>query len=336
MQTWIPAYEQAYGQIQASYNSVGSGTGITQFQQLLTNFGETDVPLQASEISGLPSGTTALTIPISASAIVPAYNIQLINGSTCQNGLNFTGSVLANIFLGTITKWNDPQIANLQSADVKAQLPSANIVVVHRADSSGTMYAFTDYLTKASSTWASQVGTSKKPNWPVGLGYNLNSGVAAGIVQNPDSIGPLEIAYEIQVAGQISYGTVQNAAGNYILPSTTSAQAALAAGASTLPAGNATSSWSSVSIIDNIYGNTSATTAYPITTMTYALLYQEQHYASFSAAQAAATVNFLYWIVNNGQSFGPTLGYVPLPSNIVALDNATLKMATYSGTQILH
>jgi len=334
MQTWIPAYALVEPQIAITYTPTGSGTGITQFQEQLTNFGESDVPLQATDIAGLPSGTTALTIPISASAVVPAYNIQLVNGSQCQNGINFNGTVLANIFLGTIKTWNDSAIQQLNPA-LAAQLPSASITVIHRSDSSGTMYAFTDFLSKSSSQWATQVGTSKKPAWPTGLGYNLNAGVAAGISQNPDSIGPLEIAYVLQNPGAIYYGNVQNAAGNYITPSVASAQAALAAGASSgLPAGNNATAWSSVSIIDSIFNNASATTAYPITTMTYALLYQNQAYASVSAAQAAATVNFLHWIVNSGQSFGPTLGYVPLPANLVTIDDTTLSMATYNGTPI--
>ena len=336
MQTWVSAYELLEPQIQVTYTPVGSGTGITLLQEKLTNFGESDVPLQASDISGLPSGTTALTIPISASAVIPAYNIKLVNGTTCQSGLNFTGTVLANIFLGTVTTWNDPSITALQSPTVAAQLPDAAITVIHRADSSGTMYAFTDFLSQSSSTWATQVGTSKKPAWPVGLGYSLNSGVADGIIQNPDSIGPLEIAYALLNAGSIYYGNVQNAAGNFITPSVTTAKAALTAGATGLPAsGSAMSAWSSVSIINNIFTDTAATTAYPITTMTYALVYENQNYASVSAAQAAATVSFLYWIVNSGQSLGPAAGYVSLPANIIALDDANLNLVTYNGTPIL-
>jgi len=337
MQTWLSTYELIQPKVQITYNAVGSGTGITQFQSQITNFGETDVPLTAGNIGGLPSGTTALTVPISASAVVPAYNIQLVNGSTCQNGLNFTGTVLANIFLGTITKWNDAQITALQSASVAAQLPNANIAVIHRSDSSGTMYAFTDYLSQASSTWNSTVGTSKTPAWPVGLGYSLNSGVAAGIIQNPNSIGPLEIAYVLQNPGAISMGTMQNAAGNYILPSVTTAQAALDAGATGLPAGNNMAAWSSVSIIDNIFHNTAATNAYPITTMTYAIIFQNQAYPSssaFSAAQAVATINFLHWIVNSGQVLGPNAGYVALPTSIITIDNTTLAQATYAGQAI--
>ena len=164
--------------VQVNYNPVGSGAGITDFQGGIVDFGETDVPLQAADIAGLPSGTTALTIPISASAVVPAYNIQLNNGSFCQNGLNFTGTVLANIFLGTITKWNDAAIQALQSPAIAAQLPNTAITVIHRSDSSGTMYAFTDYLSQASTSWANGPGKSKSPAWPVGLGYKGNSGVA--------------------------------------------------------------------------------------------------------------------------------------------------------------
>jgi phosphate ABC transporter phosphate-binding protein len=336
MQTWVATYQIIQPKVSITYNAVGSGTGITQFQQQITNFGETDVPLSASNINGLPSGTTALTVPISASAIVPAYNLKLVNGSVCQNGLNFNGTVLANIFLGTITQWNDPSIQQLNPS-LASQLPAASITVIHRSDSSGTMYAFTDYLSQSSTTWNSTVGKSKTPAWPVGLGYSLNSGVAAGIIQNPNSIGPLEIAYVLQNPGAIYFGAVQNAAGNYILPSVTTAQAALDAGATSLPAGNNMVAWESVSIIDNIFQNTAATNAYPITTMTYAIVYQNQDYPSssaFSAAQAAATVNFLNWIVNSGQVLGPNAGYVALPASIVSIDNTTLASITYNGQAI--
>ena len=181
---------------------------------------------------------------------------------------------------------------------------------------------------------------SKTPNWPVGLPANLNAGVAAAILQNQNAIGPLEIAYALQNPGAIYYGTVQNAAGvttnTFITPSVATAQAALAAGATMLPAGNNVTAWEPVSIIDNIYNNTSATNAYPITTMTYALLYQNQDYAGFSAAQAAATVNFLHWVVSatGGQSFSNNVGYVPLPASIIAIDDATLALVNYNGQAI--
>ena len=185
MSVWQPAYQQAMSQITVNYNPVGSGAGITQFSQQVVDFGESDAPMTAAQYNGLPSGTTALTIPISASAVVPAYNLKLVNGSACQNGLNFTGSVLASIFLGTITTWNDPAIQALQSPSVAAQLPSTTITTVHRSDGSGTMFAFVDFLGKSSSTWLSQVGApSTAPSWPSApaqIAAPKNAGVAAAI-----------------------------------------------------------------------------------------------------------------------------------------------------------
>jgi phosphate ABC transporter phosphate-binding protein len=329
MSVWEVAYAQAEPKIKVNYNAVGSGTGIADFQSQVVDFGESDAPMTSTQYSALPSGTTALTIPISASAVVPAYNLKLDNGSICQNGLNFTGTILANIFLGTITKWNDSQIQNLNPT---IPLPNQPIITVHRSDGSGTMFAFTDYLSQSSTAWANGPGKGTSVKWPNpngnAIGAPKNAGVAAAIAQNIYSIGPLEIAYELQEPGQISYGAVQNAAGNFILANVTNIAASLQAGASSLPAGNA--AWTSVSIVDNIFNDTTDTSIYPIATLTYALVYQAQS----SHTQGAALVNFLSWIVNNGQSYGPTLGYAPLPVNIVAIDNATIKLITYNGTPI--
>ncbi len=158
MSVWQPDYQQSMSQITVNYNPVGSGAGITQFTQQVVDFGESDAPMTAAQYTGLPSGTTAITIPISASAVVPAYNLKLANGTVMTNGLNFTGTVLANIFLGTISTWNDSAIKALQSPDVAAQLPSTTITTVHRSDGSGTMFAFVNFLYKSSSAWATQVG----------------------------------------------------------------------------------------------------------------------------------------------------------------------------------
>jgi phosphate transport system substrate-binding protein len=195
------------------------------------------------------------------------------------------------------------------------------------------MFAFTDYLSQSSSQWASQVGKGTSVQWPnpggVAIGSKGNGGVAASIASNVYSLGPLEIAYEIQNPSQISYGAVQNAAGNYILANVNNVAAALQAGASSLPAGDA--SWSSVSVVDSIFSDTAHTDIYPITTLTYALVYKEQT----SYTQGAALVNFLSWVINKGQSMGPSLGYASLPDNIVAIDNNTLKLITYNGSPIL-
>ena len=337
MSVWQPAYQQAMSQITVNYNPVGSGAGITQFTQQVVDFGESDAPMTAAQYNGLPSGTTAITIPISASAVVPAYNLKLANGTVMTNGLNFTGAVLANIFLGSITTWNDSAIQALQSPSVAAQLPSTTITTVHRSDGSGTMFAFVNFLYRSSSTWATQVGVpSTSPSWPTApaqIAAPKNAGVAGAISSKDGAIGPLEIAYILENTGQTSlyYGTVANAAGNYILANVSNIGAALQAGASSgLPAGNA--SWTTVSMIDNTYTNTTATTMYPIVTLTYALVYQAQT----NYVQGAALVNFMSWIVNSGQNLGTGLGYVPLPANIVAVDNASLKLVTYNGTPILH
>ena len=165
MQDWTAAYQALQTNVQVGYTAEGSGKGITHLAQQLYDFGESDVPLQASDLTANPilANSSVLTIPISASAVVPAYNIKLLNGTYCQNGLNFTGTVLANIFLGTITTWNDPQIANLQSPSVAAQLPSTPaITVVHRSDSSGTMYAFSDYLCQVKLTMENSGRTAKQ------------------------------------------------------------------------------------------------------------------------------------------------------------------------------
>jgi phosphate transport system substrate-binding protein len=319
MSIWTNVYSQVQPSITITYNSAGSGNGITWFTEQLEDFGASDAPMTAVQYAAAPS--TVLTIPESASAVVPAYDIPNIS-----EHLNFTGAVLANIFLGKITNWNDSAIAAL-NPDVT--LPNHQIVVVHRSDGSGTMFAFTDYLSKASSTWATGPGKGTAVNWPTGEGEPKNAGVAATIANTPYSIGPLEIAYEIQNPGQINYGAVQNAAGNYILANVTNTASALQTGASSgLPAGNA--AWTNVSIIDNIYNNKTATDAYPITTFTYLLVYQQQT----NYDKGAALVNFLSWIVNSAQIYGRGLGYIPLPSNIVAIDNTTIGMITYNGKPI--
>jgi phosphate ABC transporter phosphate-binding protein len=332
METWEGVYTtQAEPQISITYNPVGSGAGVTDFVvDGLGNFGESDAPMTAAQYAEVPSGQTVLTIPITASAVVPAYNLG--EGSSTPT-LNFTGPILAEIFMGTITNWNSSQLAAINPGTT---LPNLPIICVHRADASGTMFAFTDFLYHTSSAWASAVGppstsASIWPSLPGELEGTKNAGVATDIGKAVGAIGPLEISYILENPGQTSlyYGRVQNAAGNYILATDTSITATLAAGAAAgLPAGSA--KWTNVSIIDNTYKDTTDTTIYPIVTMTYALIYEQQT----NLAQGAALVNFFSWVVNSGQSLGVSEGYVPLPHNIVAIDNATLLLVTYKGTPI--
>jgi len=337
MQDWINTYQFVQPNIQITYNAVGSGKGISGITSGLYNFGESDAPLTAAQYAALPSGSNLLTIPISDSGIIPAYNIP---GFTAH--LNFTGNVLAEIFYGSITMWNDPRIASLQSPSVAAQLPAHAIQVYHRSDGSGTMYGFTQYLSDSNSTWEKNVGFSTGTiAWPVGVGCLHNAGVAACIAGNPYSIGPLEIAYEIANPGQINFGAVQNHFGNYILANLTNISEALAAGIKNgLPASDA--QWSSFSVIQQTFNDTSDKYIYPVSTFTYALVYQSlsASYASTTQAQAVATLSFISWVVTSGQATGATaptttLGYPPLPSAAVTLDQQLLASITYNGTPVL-
>jgi phosphate transport system substrate-binding protein len=319
MNSWTFAYHQLYPGVTVNYNSIGSGGGIAQITARTVDIGATDAPLTSAQYSALPA--TVVTIPESISAVVPAYNLPGI-----KNGLKFTGDVLARIFLGNITNWDDPAIASLNPG---VSLPNHAITVVHRSDGSGTMYAFTNFLADSNAQWRSKVGYSITPNWPTGIGCKGNEGVAGCIENTPYSIGPLEIAYVIENPSLISYGAVKNAAGNFILANLTNIAAAAQAGASVgLPAGNA--SWTHVSIIDNIFNDTSAANAYPITTFTYLVTYQQQT----SKTQGMLVVSFLWWVINSGQQAGTSLGYIPLPQNVVSLDDATIKSITYNGIPI--
>jgi phosphate transport system substrate-binding protein len=320
MSSWTFAYGQIQSNVRVNYASIGSGGGIAQITAKTVDFGASDAPLNAEQYAAF-QGATILTIPESASAVVPAYNLPGIG-----NGLKFTGPVLARIFLGNITMWNDPAIAALNPG---VDLPDHAITVVHRSDGSGTMYTFTDYLSDSSPQWKAQVGKGLSPRWPTGLGGKGNEGVA-GIISNTQySIGPLEIAYEIVNKGLISYGAVQNAAGNFILANVTNAAEALeAAAAKGFPAGSA--SWTDVSIVDSIFNDTAATGAYPITTFTYIFVYEQQT----DQVKGTALANFLWWVVNSAQSGGTSLGYIPLPQQIVALDDATINSLTYNGQPI--
>lgn len=320
MQEWTYTYGQVTGG-QVNYSPVGSGAGIAQITAITVDFGESDAPLTTAQYGALPSGSTLLTIPISDSAVVPAYNLPGI-----ANGVKFTGDVLARIFLGNITQWNDPALTALNPG---VNLPAHAIQVIHRSDGSGTMYAFTNYLSDANARWSTQVGKGTSVNWPTGLGCKGNAGVAGCIQNTQYALGPLEIAYQIQNPGAISYGSVRNGAGNFILANLTNTASALQAGGSVgLPAGSA--QWTTVSIIDNIFNDTKDSGVYPITTFTYALVYQAQS----NQQKGSAVVNFIWWVVNSGQSAGNALGYPPLPSNVVQLDDTTLKSVTYNGTPL--
>jgi len=318
---WIAEYHRIKPNIQINYQSIGSGGGIRQHTEKTVHFAASDAPLTDAQFA---NASNTLHMPITIGGVVPIYNIPEVS-----KGLKFTGEILAEIFLGKITKWNDP---NLIAVNQGINLPDSAIVVVHRSDGSGTTFVWTSYLSAVSEDWRETVGKGTSVNWPVGLGGKGNDGVAALVQQTPYSIGYVEFTYAKQ--NNLTYGYVQNAAGEFIEPSVESfSKAAAYAAAVTLPRGDA--SWSKVSIIDSIVNNTQAIEAYPITSFSYILVYKELNVLQgMNEDMAKALVEFLWWAIHDGQNYARDLHYVPLPSNVITHNEATIRMITYNGQQL--
>jgi phosphate ABC transporter phosphate-binding protein len=317
---WTAEYHKIKANIQINYQSIGSGGGIRQYTVKTVDFGATDAPLTAQQFT---NATNTLHIPETIGGVVPTYNLPNI-----ASGLRFSGAVLADIFFGKITKWNDTQ---LQLLNPSVNLPGHDIIVVHRSDGSGTTFVWTDYLSDVSSEWRTTVGKSTSINWPTGLGGKGNEGVAGIVSQNPYTIGYVEFIYAKN--NNLPWGYVQNAAGEFVEPSLQSFTVASSAAAVTLPSGD--QSWSTVSIVDSIANNTQATGAYPITSFTYLLVYKELTVVpNMNKEKANALVQFLWWAIHDGQSYSANLAYVPLPQAVVANDEATIRMITFNGEQL--
>jgi phosphate transport system substrate-binding protein len=303
---------------QLNYNSVGSGAGVTSLTQKTVDFGASDAPLSSTQVSALPSGSTVLTIPELVAGVAIIYDI-----SGVSKGLNLSGSVLAGIYLGQITTWNNPAITALNPA---AKLPSANITVVERADSSGTTYVYTSWLSLENSTWKTKVGAATTVSWPTGIKESGSLGVSGTVKNDPDSIGYVDLAYAI--TNSLAYGAIENPASTFVLPNETNTAAA-AAQAGSLPAANAEAGWDSVSIL-----NEPGTQTYPIATFSYVMVYSDLgavYGSSITQAHAQGVVAFLWWAVTTGQSYSNGLSYVPLPSNVVSADETSLNSVLYNG-----
>ena len=318
---WTAEYHKIKSNVQINYQSIGSGGGIRQYTVKTVDFGATDAPLTEQQFA---NATNTLHIPETIGGVVPTYNLPNI-----ATGLRFSGTVLADIFLGKITKWNDTQ---LQALNPSINLPSQDIIVVHRSEGSGTTFVWTDYLSDVSSEWKTTMGKSTAfGTWPTGLGGKGNEGVAGIVSQNPYTIGYVEFIYAKN--NNLPWGYVQNAAGEFVEPSLQSFTAASSAAAVTLPSGD--QSWSTVSIVDRIANNTQATGAYPITSFTYLLVYKELNVVpNMNRDKANALVQFLWWAIHDGQNYSADLAYVPLPQVVVANDEATIRMITFNGQQL--
>jgi phosphate transport system substrate-binding protein len=298
---WFDEYHKKDGSVQINYQSVGSGAGIKQVTEGTVDFGASDGPMNDEQLKAFQEkhGFGVLHFPTVLGAVVPTYNISGVNTE-----LNFTPEALAGIYLGKITKWNDPAITGANSG---VNLPAADIVVVHRSDGSGTSYCFTDYLSKVSDEWKSKVGKGTSVNWPVGLGGKGNEGVTGQIKNAPNSIGYVELIYAI--SNHVPYGKVKNTAGDFVKADLASVSAAAAATAKNMPEDFR------VSIT-----NASGKGAYPIATFTWLLIPEK-----FSeGGKRDAIKGFLSWMLADGQGYAEQLASAKLPKEVVAKEKTAL------------
>jgi phosphate transport system substrate-binding protein len=287
---WFDVYHQKDPNIQINYQSIGSGGGIRQLLAGTVDFGASDGPMSDDQLK--EAKIKILHFPTVLGAVIPIYNISGVSGE-----LNFTQKALAGIYLGTITKWNDPEIAGANSG---VNLPATDIVVVHRADGSGTSYIWTDFLSKISDDWKSKVGKGTSVQWPVGLGGKGNEGVAGLVKQTPSSIGYVELIYAVQ--NNITFGKVQNASGKFLKADLAGVTAAAAAAAKDIPDDFR------VSIT-----NEPGPTVYPVSSFTWLLIPAQIS----DAAKRDAIKGFLKWMLTEGQGYNEGLAYARLPKPVV-------------------
>jgi phosphate transport system substrate-binding protein len=295
---WFDVYHSQHSDIQINYQPVGSGAGIRQLIAGTVDFGASDQPMTDEQLG--QAKMKILHFPTVLGAVVPSYNIKGIS-----QDLNFTQKALAGIYLGSITKWNDPEIAKANSG---VNLPGDDIVVVHRSDGSGTSFIWTDFLSKISPDWKTKVGSGTSPNWPVGLGGKGNDGVSGLVKETPDSIGYIELVYAVQ--NGIAYGKVQNAAGKFIKADLSSVTQA-AATVKDMPADFRVS-------ITNAPGPG----AYPVSSFTWLLIPQQIQ----DSAKRNAIKGFLSWMLTEGQKYNEGLTYAQLPKGVIAKEQKAIAL----------
>jgi len=295
---WFSEYNKLHPNVKINYQALGSGAGIRQITAKTVFFGASDGPMTQDQLTAAPG--KLLHLPTVLGGVVPIYNIPGVSKE-----LQFSGPVLADIYLGKILKWNDPAIAKLNPG---VELPGTDIVVAHRSDGSGTTYIWADYLAKVSPEWKKKVGVNNALNWPTGVAAAKNDGVAAIVAQTPGAIGYVELVYALQT--KAPYGSVQNMNGKFVKATVDSVTAAADAAAKSMPADYRVS-------ITNAPGDT----VYPISSFTWLLLYQDPK----DKAQAKVMNDFVKWALTDGQKFAADLGYAPLPKNVVDMELKTLE-----------
>jgi phosphate transport system substrate-binding protein len=295
---WFAEYAKVDPTTKFNYQSIGSGGGIKQITAQTVDFGASDKFLSDDELKAAPG--KLLHIPTVMGAVVVTYNLPSV-----PKGLKLSSEDVADIFLGKITKWNDPKIAN---DNPKIKLPNQPIIVVHRSDGSGTTSIFTDYLSSVSPEWAGKVGKGASVKWPVGLGGKGNEGVAGQIKTTQYTIGYVELAYAFE--NKLPYASLKNKSGNFVEPSIKTTSAAAAGAAKSMPADYR------ISLV-----NQPGKDAYPIVGFTWLLVYQEQK----DKTKGKKLVEFLNWELKHGQKMADKILYAPLPANVAAMVEKTIK-----------
>lgn len=292
---WFDIYGRTRG-TRINYQAIGSGGGIQQIKNGTVDFGASDAPLTNAELSGMPA--PVVQIPTVAGGVAVIYN-------GLPRGLRLSGPVLANIYLGQITRWNDAQIAALNPG---MRLPSRAITVVRRSDGSGTSYIFTNYLKSVSPAWARQIGSGKTVAWPVGLGGKGSDGVAANVQQTNGSIGYVEVNYAIN--NRLPYAALRNRAGNFVLPTVASVTAAASASASAIQRD-----------VRTPIVNAPGAASYPISGFTFLILYKNQT----NKAKGQTLLKFMNWAMGPGQTYAKALYYAPLPQSVKRINAMKLR-----------
>lgn len=304
---WVAEYQRIDPRVRVNYQSIGSGGGIRQVSEKTVDFGASDAVMTDAELAKAPG--KLLHIPMTIGAVVVSYNVLGLSS------LKLGPAVIAGIYLGEITAWNDRRIAE---ANPGAALPAQPITVVHRTDGSGTTAVFTEYLAKVSATWRDKVGAGKSVSFPVGLGAKGNEGVAGQVKTTPGSIGYVELAYATQTG--LAYASIKNRSNVFVEPTLEGITAAAASVAGTMPADLR------VSIVD-----APGDAAYPISAFTYILVYEQQA----DATKGKALAQFLWWSVHDGQKFGPALHYAPLPAEVVTAVEGKLRSLRAGGQPLV-
>ncbi|RZU39497.1 phosphate ABC transporter substrate-binding protein PstS [Edaphobacter modestus] len=286
---WFSEYNQQHPSVKINYQSIGSGGGIRQVSDGIVDFGASDVTMTDEQLA--QAKVKVMAIPTVLGAVVPVYNLPGVN-----KDLNFSGDVIADIYLGKITKWNDGRIAKDNPG---VSLPDKAILPVYRSEGSGTTFIFTDYLSKVSPDWLSKVGRNASVKWPTGIGQKGNEGVAGMVRQSPNSFGYVELIYALQ--NKMSFGSVKNASGKFVKASTDGVTAAAASAAKSMPADYRVS-------ITNAQGAAS----YPISSFTWLLV----PIHSTDAAKTKALKDFLNWMLDRGEPEASALSYASLPKQV--------------------